>query len=95
MFSPVLCLALALLQARSLAQQTAIVTGGFNGYEGARDGCELINKARTSPHTCSQKYFILFFISVKIYFLFISVKIFYRYLFLKFIDILKNIYRYF
>ena len=58
--APVLCLALALLQARSLAQQTAIVTGGFNGYEGARDGCELINKARTSPNTRSQKYFISF-----------------------------------
>ena len=58
--APVLCLALALLQARSLAQQTAIVTGGFNGYEGARDGCELINKAHTSPHTRSQKYFISF-----------------------------------
>ena len=54
--APVLCLALALLQARSLAQQTAIVTGGFNGYEGARDGCELINKAHTSPHT-PQRHF--------------------------------------
>ena len=60
MFSPVLCLALALLQARSLAQQTAIVTGGFNGYEGARDGCELINKARTSPHTRSQSFIVIF-----------------------------------
>ena len=60
MFSPVLCLALALLQARSLAQQTAIVTGGFNGYEGARDGCELINKARTSPYKRSQSFIVIF-----------------------------------
>ena len=32
-----------------LAQQTAVLTGGFNGYEGSRAGCELLNRACTVP----------------------------------------------
>ena len=32
-----------------LAQQTAVLTGGFNGYEGSRDGCELLNGACSVP----------------------------------------------
>ena len=31
------------------AQQTAIITGGFNGYQGARTECELLNKACLVP----------------------------------------------
>ena len=30
-------------------QQTAIITGGFNGYQGARTECELLNKACLVP----------------------------------------------
>jgi hypothetical protein len=32
-----------------LAQETALITGGFNGYEGAREGCELLNSACPLP----------------------------------------------
>merc|ERR1711915_572675 len=31
------------------AQQTALITGGFNGYEGARDRCELLNAGCLVP----------------------------------------------
>ena len=30
-------------------QQTVIITGGFNGYQGARTECELLNKACLVP----------------------------------------------
>ena len=33
----------------SLGQQTVIITGGFNGYQGARTECELLNKACLVP----------------------------------------------
>jgi len=32
-----------------LCQETALLTGGFNGYEGGRDGCELLNQACLIP----------------------------------------------
>jgi len=32
-----------------LCQQTALLTGGFNGYEGAREGCELLNRGCVIP----------------------------------------------
>ena len=30
-------------------QETALLTGGFNGYEGGREGCELLNQACLIP----------------------------------------------
>ena len=30
-------------------QQTALLTGGFNGYEGGREGCELLNQGCSIP----------------------------------------------
>ena len=33
-----------------LCQQTALLTGGFNGYEGAREGCELLNVGCVIPN---------------------------------------------
>eukprot|EP00091_Calanus_sinicus_P021200 TRINITY_DN6168_c0_g1_i1.p1 TRINITY_DN6168_c0_g1~~TRINITY_DN6168_c0_g1_i1.p1 ORF type:complete len:324 (-),score=98.15 TRINITY_DN6168_c0_g1_i1:83-1054(-) len=38
-----------LLVSACLAQETALVTGGFNGYESARDGCELLNSGCAVP----------------------------------------------
>lgn len=32
-----------------LCQQTALLTGGFNGYEGGREGCELLNQGCLIP----------------------------------------------
>ena len=32
-----------------LAQQTALLTGGFNGFEGSRSGCELLNSGCSIP----------------------------------------------
>ena len=40
-----LALVFSCLLSVSLAQQTALLTGGFNGYEGSRDGCELLSQA--------------------------------------------------
>ena len=42
-------LSLLLLASASLAQETALLTGGFNGYEGGREGCELLNSACPVP----------------------------------------------
>jgi len=42
-------LALLLLASTSLAQETALITGGFNGFEGAREGCELLNSGCAVP----------------------------------------------
>ena len=44
-----LILPLLLLASSSLAQETALLTGGFNGYEGGREGCELLNSACSVP----------------------------------------------
>ena len=33
----------------AVAQQTALLTGGFNGYEGSRAGCELLNGGCAVP----------------------------------------------
>jgi len=33
----------------TVAQETALITGGFNGYEGAREGCELLNSGCPVP----------------------------------------------
>lgn len=38
-----------LLVSTCLAQETALLTGGFNGYESARDGCELLNSGCHVP----------------------------------------------
>ena len=40
---------LSLVLSSCLAQETAILTGGFNGYESARDGCELLNSGCSLP----------------------------------------------
>merc|ERR1739838_593359 len=42
-------LSLLFLASTSLAQETALITGGFNGFEGAREGCELLNSACAVP----------------------------------------------
>jgi len=44
-----LSLFLSLVLSSCLAQETVIITGGFNGYESARDGCELLNSACPLP----------------------------------------------
>merc|ERR1739838_472740 len=42
-------LSILLLASTSLAQETALITGGFNGFEGAREGCELLNSGCPVP----------------------------------------------
>jgi len=42
-------LSVILLTPACLAQETALITGGFNGYESARDGCELLNSGCALP----------------------------------------------